>query len=89
MNSLKVLSRIVEQFRSNHKGQSPKAIVIAPVALVALGIKHSVSPSWDKIPVECRLFEETEVVTKGTGTKLGVFVYGAEDSLTIRACELP
>ena len=83
MNSPKVLSQMLEQFRERHN-QAPRAIVVAPVALVALGIKRSVAPSWDRVPVECRLFEKEEVVELGTGTRLGVFVYKGD----LRSCEL-
>lgn len=84
MNSPKILSQMVEQFRQEHN-QAPREIVVAPVALLALGIKQSVMPFWDNVPVKCRLFEESEVVEVGTGTRLGVFVYKGD----LRACELP
>lgn len=81
-----ILSLLVEQFETKH-GHKPVKIVVAPVALAALSIKRSVAPMWAGIPVECRLFAETEAVA--SGTKMGVFVYNKEGDLSIRSCDLP
>jgi hypothetical protein len=82
----KILSQLIEQYQTKNQVK-PDRIVIAPVALVALGCKRSVMTSWEGIPVECRLFDESEVVMQGP--KLGVFVQKDGDTdMAIRACEL-
>jgi hypothetical protein len=40
----------------------PEKIVVAPVALVALGLKPSLGPICNGIKVEVRLFAEEEMV---------------------------
>ena len=84
MISTKVLSQMVEQFRQQHKGTAPRVIVVAPVALLALGIKRSVKPVWEGIPVECRLYGDDEAVKWVTCTRLAIFVYKGD----LRAHEL-
>ena len=74
---------MVDQFQQTH-AQAPKEIVVAPVALIALGIKGSLAPFWDNIPVRCQLFDEAEVVQPGEGTRMGVFVYKGD----LRSCDL-
>ncbi len=84
----KVLSLMVEDFRALH-GAMPKKITVAPVALVALSAKKSVAPTWQGIPVECRLFEASEVVKKGSpSTTLGVFVRERRGITQLVACNL-
>jgi len=81
-----ILSKLVDQFETKN-GHKPKKIVVAPIALATLSIKRSIAPIWEGIPVECRLFEETEVVEKGT--VLGIFVYNDAGTLSLRSCDLP
>lgn len=86
----KVLSQMVEKFRERH-GKMPFKIVVAPVALVALGLKKSVAATWNEIPVECRLFEEKEVASKHVKSQvrsLGVFVKESRGRMRIVACDL-
>lgn len=81
---------MVEKFQEKHD-RLPLKIVVAPVALVALGLKKSVLPVWDGIPVECRLFEEKEVASKHTKSKvqfLGVFVKERRGKMQLVACDL-
>lgn len=82
----KLLTKMVEQFREAHEGGVPDRIVVEPVALVALGIKRSVAPVWNGIPVECREIKADEAVAPGSGKKLAV-VYDPVAS-QIRAYEL-
>jgi hypothetical protein len=46
--------------------------VIEPLALVALGLKQSVGPMWSGVPVECRDFDQHEVVRPADGNSIGV-----------------
>lgn len=81
---------MVEQFRQKH-GRLPDKIVVAPVALVTLGIKKSVAPSWDGVPVECRLFREDEVASYYERAKvrsLGLFVKENRGRMRLVACDL-
>lgn len=66
----------------------PRKIVIAPVAAVALSLKSSLGPVWSGVPVEMRLFEKAEVVQKGQGTQLGIFLKEAGGQLSLMACDL-
>lgn len=87
---LPVLSLMVETFRQKH-GRLPEKIVVAPVALVALGIKRSVAPVWDGVPVECRLFQEGEVASKHERAKvksLGLFVKENRGRMRLVSCDL-
>jgi len=87
----KVLTQMVEKFREKH-GKLPARIVVAPVALVALGLKKSVAPVWEGIPVECRLFRKKEVVAAAGGVpvvSLGVFVKKEKRGrMLLAACDL-
>jgi hypothetical protein len=82
---------MVEKFREKHQ-RLPAKIVVAPVALVALGLKSSVAPVWNGLPVECRLFKEGEVVTRaaksGSAVNLGIFVKEKRGRFNLVACDL-
>ena len=84
----RILSQLLEQFKQNHSGQAPREIVVAPAALAALAIKQSARPKFDGVPVVCRLFDPTEVLNPGVGTRLGVFVYNDTGDLSLRCCDL-
>lgn len=62
---------MVEQFRAKHN-RMPARIVVDPLALVSLGLRRSIAPFWNGIPVECR--EINPVPPKSTPTALGVCV---------------
>jgi hypothetical protein len=86
----KVLTQMVAKFRERHD-RLPARIVVAPVALIALGLKQSLTPVWDGIPVECRLFKEEEVASrheKGDATILGVFAKEQRGRMVLAACDL-
>lgn len=81
---------MVKKFEAKH-GKMPAKIVVAPVALVALGLKKSVSPLWEGVPVECRLFTESEAASKHERAKvksLGVFVREKRGRMVLAACDL-
>lgn len=63
---------MVEQFQARHR-RLPARIVVDPLALVALGLRRSVAPVWNGIPVECREVEPAP--PKGAPTALGVCVH--------------
>lgn len=84
----KVLNQLLEQFKSNHNGQAPREIVVAPVALASLAIKQSAKPKVGGVPLLCRLFEPTEALKPGEGTRLGVFVHNDAGELSLRSCDL-
>jgi len=67
----KILSEMVEQYQQRHH-KLPEKIVIHPLALVALGIRRSIAPVWNGIPVECR--EVSPVEGKKGGNRLGVWL---------------
>jgi hypothetical protein len=85
----KILTQMVQRFSKKH-GRPPARIVVAPVALVALGLKKSVSPLWEGIPVECRLFSQEEVTAKHDDevVTLGIFVKEKRGRLHLVACDL-
>jgi hypothetical protein len=86
----KLLSQMLEKFQRRHNFL-PEKIVVAPVALVALGLKKSVAPLWEGVPVECRLFEEGEVATpfkRGQVKSLGIFAKEYRGQMRIAACDL-
>jgi len=60
---------MVEQYQQRHS-RLPEKILIHPLALVSLGIRRSVAPLWNGIPVECR--EVSPAVGKKGGKCLGV-----------------
>jgi len=78
----------MEQFKTNHSGKAPLEIVLAPAALASLAIKQSARPKLDGVHVVCRLFDPTEVLNPGAGTRLGVFVYNDTGDLSLRCCDL-
>jgi len=82
------LQQLLTQFRARNN-RNPEQVVVAPVALLALGAKHQLPVMVEGVPVVCRLFEEGEVVDKN-GTKMGVFVYNNRETnqAQIRACDL-
>jgi len=85
-----VLTLMVRKFQEKHN-RSPLRIVIAPVALVALGMKKSVAPTWNGIPVECRLFKDAEVASRYDRAKvssLGIFVKENRGRMRLVACDL-
>jgi hypothetical protein len=83
MNSkeLRLLTRLVNQYKENHNGQEPEKIVVEPLALVALGIKKSVAPVWNGLKVECREIEKKDVAMPKEGTMLGVILDTARQQL--------
>lgn len=86
----KILTEMVEKFRQKHN-RVPDKIVVAPVALVVLGLRKSVSPTWDGVPVMCRLFDQEEVASKhekAKVTSLGVFVKEKRGQMVLVACDL-
>jgi len=68
---MKLLSQLVEQFRAKHN-RMPSRIIVDPLALVSLGLRRSVAPFWNGIPVECR--EVIPAPPESTPTALGVCV---------------
>jgi len=85
MNSETLLTKMLRAFVAKN-GHQPEKIVVAPAALIALGLRKSVRPIWHGVRVECRLFELTEVVKRG-GTKLCVYIKNDGD-LHLVACDL-
>lgn len=74
MKSKKLLSMLVDQFKLMHRGREPKKIIVDPLALVALGAKRSIAPSWNGIEVECREIGDKEMTKPAGGTCLGIFM---------------
>lgn len=68
---MKILSNLVEQFRAKHH-RPPSRIVVDPLALVSLGLRRSVAPFWNGIPVECR--EVVPAPPESTPNALGVCI---------------
>jgi hypothetical protein len=66
----KVLSQLVEQFKTRH-ARLPDEIVVHPVALAALALRQSVAPKWNGIPVRCR---DVKPITKPVGNRMGVTI---------------
>ncbi len=85
MSNAKILTEMVHDFEAKNQ-RMPVKIIVAPVALLALGMKRSVSPVWHGIPVECRLFTEAEVVL--SGNCLGVFLRRDGAEFALAACDL-
>lgn len=86
----KVLTGMVQKFSERH-GRPPEKIVVAPVALVALGLRKSIAPVWNDVPVECRLFRDGEVASRHDRSKvrsLGVFAKENRGRLQLAACDL-
>lgn len=81
----KLLAQLIQQFHSRHN-RLPDEIVVAPAAMAALGIKGSLAPSWNGIPVYARLFSESDVVERGE--KLGVFLKNEGTHTQVVGCEL-
>lgn len=63
---------MVGQFQARH-GKKPSKIIIDPLALVSLGLRKSVAPVWNGIPVECR--EIAPVRPAGEPMALGVHIH--------------
>ena len=85
-----ILTQMIDEFTLKH-GRLPEKIVVAPVALLALGLKKSVSMSWSGVPVECRLFAECEVASKHNrhqAASLGVFAKENHGRLKLAFCDL-
>jgi hypothetical protein len=85
MQHVPILNQMVREFKRKH-GKLPTKITVAPVALALLAIRHSASTKCEGVPVECRLFDEGEVVPNGPN--LGVFVYKTDGQDQLRACDL-
>lgn len=83
----KILTQMVQAYQAKHN-QMPDQIVVAPIALVGLGLSHSVAPVWHGVPVKCRLFHESEVVEPGKGNALGVFAKGEGKQVELVSCDL-
>ena len=79
-----LLLQMLQQFRQRHHSD-PKQVVVAPVALLALGLKDSLVVRFGTIPITCRLFNESEVVESGNA--LGIFCRQNEP-MEVRACDL-
>ena len=72
---MKVLTKMVEQFKTAHQGNLPEKIVVEPLALTSLTLKRSIAPKWAGCPIECRDdVKAAETRKPGEGTALGVFV---------------
>ena len=71
----KVLTQMVDQFQRKHQ-KLPERIVLTPLALAALAVKHSAAPMWRGIPVQCREIKMEEI--DGAGPWLGVDVEGRQ-----------
>lgn len=77
---------MVQEFKRKH-GKNPTKITVAPVALGILALRGSAKTRCEGVPVECRLFDEQEVVANGPN--LGVFVYEtAKGKHELRAVDL-
>ena len=78
---------MVQEFKRKH-GKLPTKITVTPIALAILAIRANARTRCEGIPVDCRLFDENEVVTNGPN--LGVFVYenNASGQHELRACDL-
>ena len=85
MQHAQILVQMVQDFKQKH-GKLPTKISVAPVALALLAIRRSASVVCEGVPVECRLFDEQEVVQNGPN--LGIFVYKNGDRNELRACDL-
>lgn len=87
---MKYVQRITDLFRAMHGGTNPQKIVMTPQASLAAGLSEVVQPAHEGIPIEIRLFGEDEVVRKGTGVSLGVFLKGESDGsqMELRSCEI-
>lgn len=83
---VKLLTKIIQQYATAHGNQPPKKVVVEPLALVALGLKQSVAPTWAGVPVECRDFGVDEVVERADGNSIGVYLDTATSHVV--ACSL-
>lgn len=68
-------------------GKRPSAIVVAPAAALVLAKREELPTQINGIPVQMRLWDESEVAIPGSGVKLGIFVKEGT-VLALRACEL-
>lgn len=86
---MKILDQLVEQFKTAHAGELPKEIIVAPLAAVVLASKLSLAPRWREIDVSIRNFDVSEVVEKGQGVRLGIFLKKTSKlNYAVRGCEL-
>jgi hypothetical protein len=76
---MKLLTKMLEQFKTKHDGTLPTKIVVEPLALLALGLKRSIAPMWAGIPVVCREFKAGEIKKPGTGSELAV-AFGPQEN---------
>ena len=80
-----IMEQMVELYQQNHN-RLPKAVTVAPTAMVALATKHQLLARVSGVQVTCRLFEQTEV-TPG-GENLGIFVQQVDGGMQLRCCDL-
>lgn len=83
---MKILTTFVERFQKLNQ-KSPTHIVVAPAAALILAKRQDLPTHYNGIPVQMRLWEESEAVKPGTGTRLALFLK-EEPTLSIQACEL-
>jgi hypothetical protein len=77
---------MLEQYEQKH-GESPKEIVVAPAALVALGATRALGTHFQEIPIKCVLFSEVDVVTYGS--RLGIFAKRlGNNEIRLVSCDL-
>jgi hypothetical protein len=77
---------MLEQYEQRH-GESPKEIVAAPAALVALGATNALNTHLGEIPIKCFLFDEASVVPYGS--RLGVFAKRiSNNEIRLVSCDL-
>ena len=67
-----VLSQMLNQFEQRH-ARLPARIVVTPLALLLLAVKHSAATTWQGIPVQCRDLDASEAVANDSATGLAVF----------------
>jgi hypothetical protein len=83
-----ILSQMVRQFEARHNRQ-PQRIVIAPLACLALAIKHDLTPTLRGIAIECRDIQESEATADHSLVKsLAVFIIPEDRSGRLVACDL-
>lgn len=83
-----VLCQMVKLFSQKHR-RLPKQIVLTPLALLALALKHSVPPVWGGIPVVCREIDEGEATDKShEAVNLAIFVIPEDRTGRIVSCDL-
>jgi len=74
---MSLLEKMVDQYVELH-GVYPTSIVLTPFAVLALALKEglnkSLSYKGQTIPLTSTDFDYTEVVDRGSGSRLGVMV---------------